>query len=203
VLDKNKIDVYSMRPRALYVGQFLSSVILGLLSLPVQGNTQRPHILGLAHVAFRVSNMDRTTLFYESVRGYEEPFSLNDENGKITTAFVKVNDQQYVELFPVDTQTPSQLDHFALYTDDLTAMRAYVQSLGMYIVKDIHKGRIGNPYSDPPRPRRPSRGDSAVLGQQHDSSVSFDLGWLVSRPVHRIQKDDRERAGGRATASTC
>ena len=59
---------------------------------------------------------------------------------------MKVNDLQYVELFQGDAQTQGQLDHFALYTDDLTAMRAYLQSLGMYIAKDTHKGRIGNPF---------------------------------------------------------
>jgi hypothetical protein len=59
---------------------------------------------------------------------------------------VKVNDLQYVELFQGDAQTQGQLDHFALYTDDLTAMRAYLRGLGMYIVRDTHKGRIGNPF---------------------------------------------------------
>jgi len=115
-------------------------------SLFAQTNIQRPHLLGLAHVAFRVSDLDKTQAFYASILGYEQPFSLNDGDGKTTTAFVKVNDLQYVELFQGDAQSQGQLDHFALYTDDLTAMRAYLQSLGMYIAKDTHKGRIGNPF---------------------------------------------------------
>lgn len=49
-------------------------------------------------MAFRVSDLDRTELFYESLLGDQEPFSLNDGTGKTTTAFVKVNDLQYVEL---------------------------------------------------------------------------------------------------------
>jgi catechol 2,3-dioxygenase-like lactoylglutathione lyase family enzyme len=114
--------------------------------LCAQTSVQRPHVLGLAHAAVRVSDLDKTQLFYESLLGYQEPCSLNDGTGKTTTAFVKVNDLQYVELFQGDAQTQGQLDHFALYTDDLTAMRAYLQSLGMYIAKDTHKGRIGNPF---------------------------------------------------------
>jgi catechol 2,3-dioxygenase-like lactoylglutathione lyase family enzyme len=114
--------------------------------LHAQTSAPRPHTLGFAHVASRVADLDKTQLFYESVLGYQEPFSLNDGTGKATTAFVKVNDLQYVELFQGDAQTQGQLDHFALYTDDLTAMRAHLQSLGMYIVKDTHKGRIGNPF---------------------------------------------------------
>jgi len=129
----------------IYCAAFLA-VMLGVSSLFGQPRTQRPHLFGLAHAAFRVSDLDKTELFYGSLLGYEEPFALTDGTGKTTTAFVKVNDLQYLELFQEDAQSQAQLDHFALYTDDLTAMRAFLQGLGMYIVKDTHKGRIGNPF---------------------------------------------------------
>ena len=105
-----------------------------------------PHLVGLAHVAFRVSDLDRSALFYGNFLGYQQPFSLNNGTGLPPTGFVKVNDLQYLELFPGHSQNQGQLDHFALYTDDLTSMRIYLQSLGMYIAKDIHKGRIGDPF---------------------------------------------------------
>lgn len=123
----------------------LTAVFL-LSALLVQAKVARSQIVGLAHVAFRVSDIDKAQAFHAAILGYEEPFSLNDGSGKTTTAFVKVNDLQYVELFQGDAQSQGQLDHFALHTDDLTAMRAYLQSLRMYIFKDIHKGRIGNPF---------------------------------------------------------
>ena len=124
----------------------ISVAVLLISSLHAQGKAEQPQILGVAHVAFRVSDLDRAGLFYESLLGYQEPFSLNDVSGKTTTAFVKVNDLQYVELFQGDAQTQGQLDHFAFYTNDLTAMRAYLLGLGMYIARDTHKGRIGNPF---------------------------------------------------------
>jgi catechol 2,3-dioxygenase-like lactoylglutathione lyase family enzyme len=122
------------------------AIVLLISSLFAQTTVQRPHLLGLAHVAVRVSDLDKTRLFYESFLGYDEPFALNNSNDRATIAFVKVNDLQYVELFQGDAQTQGQLDHFALYTDDLTAMRAYLHSLGMYLFKDTHKGRVGNPF---------------------------------------------------------
>lgn len=126
--------------------RYLLITLVIIATSQAQIRAERPHLLGLAHVAFRASDLDKTELFYGSLLGYEEPFSLNDGTGKTTTAFVKVNDLQYVELFQGDAKSQGQLDHFALYTDDLTAMRAYLQSLGMYIAKDVHKGRIGNPF---------------------------------------------------------
>jgi lactoylglutathione lyase len=59
---------------------------------------------------------------------------------------VKINDEQYVELFQGDAASRGQLDHFALYTDDLTAMREYLLAQQVPILEDIHKGRIGNPF---------------------------------------------------------
>lgn len=133
------------RMGALRVSCILGALCLGSAML-TQTKVPRSQILGFAHVAFRVNGLDRTELFYESVLGFEEPFSLTDGSSKTTLAFVKVNDLQYVELFQGDAQNQGQLDHFAVYTDDLTAMRAYLQSLGMYVARDTHKGRIGNPF---------------------------------------------------------
>jgi len=59
---------------------------------------------------------------------------------------VKVNDQQYVELLQGDAQSQGQFDHFALYTDDLAAMREYLVAQRIPILRDIHQGRVGNPF---------------------------------------------------------
>lgn len=137
------------RPRSRSLRSVARYVVVGfILTACVHGQprTEPPRVLGIAHVAFRVSDMDKADLFYESLLGYQAPFSLTDSGEKTRTAFIKVNDSQYVELFQGDAQSNGQLDHFAVYTDDLTAMRAYLQSLGIYIAKDIHKGRIGNPF---------------------------------------------------------
>jgi catechol 2,3-dioxygenase-like lactoylglutathione lyase family enzyme len=128
----------------------LTSPLVFLGSFPLvlhaQSRPLQPHILGLAHVAFRVSDFDKSQLFYSSVLGFAEPFALREEEGKIATAYIKVNDLQYIELFSGNTQNFGHLDHLAFYTNDLTAVRAYLKGIGMYIFKDMHKGRIGNPF---------------------------------------------------------
>ena len=124
---------------------FLAAV-LAMSSLYAQTNVQRPHVLGVAHVAFRVSDMAKAGAFYENLLGYQEPFSLKDDNGKVTIAFIKVSDQQYVELFQGDARSQGQLDHFALYTDDLSAMRSYLLTQRVQLVEDTHQGRVGNSF---------------------------------------------------------
>lgn len=125
--------------------RFVLTALL-LASTAFAQSTPRPHLLGLAHVAFRGGDVANTAAFYESVLGYQVPFVLKDATGNVAMKFVKVNDQQYVELMPGDARIHGQLDHFALYTDDLKAMRGYLESEHVQIVKDIHTGRIGNPF---------------------------------------------------------
>jgi catechol 2,3-dioxygenase-like lactoylglutathione lyase family enzyme len=125
----------------------LTGIIVAALitaSLSAQTNVQPPRILGIAHVAFRVGDMAKARAFYGNFLGYKDPFSLSGPDGNIAMDFIKVNDHQYLELVPGDDQSRGQLDHFALYTDDLAGMRTYLLSRNVRMRKDVHRGRVGN-----------------------------------------------------------
>lgn len=107
---------------------------------------QRPYILGVAHVAFRVSDFGRTGAFYKNSLGFAEPLSVAEEGGKAAVSLVKVNDEQYVELLQGDARSQGQFDHFALYTPDLAAMREYLLAQRVPLLRDVHEGRVGNPF---------------------------------------------------------
>lgn len=104
----------------------------------------RPRILGIAHVALRVSDMEKARAFYEEFLGFEEPFSLQNPDGSLALAFVKINEQQYLELFPGLEPGADRLDHLALETDDAERMRAYLASRDVNVPDHVSKGRIGN-----------------------------------------------------------
>ncbi len=57
-----------------------------------------PSLSGIAHVALRVANLDASRAFYEQL-GFEEAFAF-DQGGSPTEAFIKVNDTQFIELYP-------------------------------------------------------------------------------------------------------
>jgi len=103
-------------------------VLASALMAPAADQLPRPHILGLAHVAFRVGNIETAREFYEKFLGFAEPFSLTNPDGSLALTFVKINDRQYLELFPGLDPTADRLHHVALETDNAERMRAYLAS---------------------------------------------------------------------------
>jgi lactoylglutathione lyase len=107
---------------------------------------KRPRILGIAHVAFYVSDIGKARGFYEDFLGYAEPFSLKRPDGADRIAFVKVNDQQFLELFAEEPKQPSlgRLNHVALYVDSASQMRDYLAARGIKVPETVSKGKTGN-----------------------------------------------------------
>ena len=56
--------------------------------------------MGLAHVGICVSDLEKSRAFYRDVLGFEEAFDTKKPDGSVAVAFFKVNDQQFIELFP-------------------------------------------------------------------------------------------------------
>lgn len=59
---------------------------------------QAPQLAGIAHAAIRVADLAKSRDFYEKL-GFEEAFSMS-RDGKPTQSFIKVNDRQFIELYP-------------------------------------------------------------------------------------------------------
>jgi catechol 2,3-dioxygenase-like lactoylglutathione lyase family enzyme len=81
--------------------------LLALFLFPALGLAQAPPttiLAGIAHVAIRVSDLARARDFYHQL-GFEQAFTLS-KDGKTTQAFLKVNDRQFIELYP--QSDPSQ-----------------------------------------------------------------------------------------------
>jgi len=118
-----------------------------LLFLPVfcaaQG-PRRPKILGISHMALYVSDLQKSRAFYKDFLGFDEPYNLKREDGTDRIVFIKINEDQYIELFAEPPKQDGQLNHIAFYTDDAHAMRDYLASQGVKVPDKVGKGRIGN-----------------------------------------------------------
>lgn len=126
----------------------LAFAVLASLQLSPQGirtrQVTRPHVLGVAHMALFVSDLAKARAFYEDFLGYAEPYSLKRDDGSDRIAFVKINEDQYLELFAEPPKKDGHLNHIAFYTDSAEAMRAYLSSQGINVPEKVGKGKIGN-----------------------------------------------------------
>lgn len=105
---------------------------------------QRPKILGLAHVAFFAHDFDASRNFYSEFLGFDEVFPLKNPDGTPSMTFFKINDHQYIELFPEKTAGSDRLSHIAFETDNAEALRLYLASKGVAVPSHATTGRIGN-----------------------------------------------------------
>ena len=97
--------------------------LLTLFLFPTLATAQIPTatLAGIAHVAIRVSDLTRSRFFYQKL-GFEQAFTLT-KDGKTTEAFFKVNDHQFIEIYP--QQDPSQsigFMHLCFESTDLAGL---------------------------------------------------------------------------------
>ena len=105
---------------------------------------KRPRILGVAHMALFVSDLQKTRAFYKDFLGYDEPYVLKREDGSDRIAFIKINDNQYIELFAENPRQDGRLNHISFYTDSAEGMRRFLAARGVKVPEQVGKGKIGN-----------------------------------------------------------
>ena len=80
-----------------------------------------PPFNGIAHVALRVHDLAASIAFYEKL-GFEQAFDLK-KDGVAYESFIKINDQQFIELYPATDKTPDiGFLHLCFEGDDLNAI---------------------------------------------------------------------------------
>jgi catechol 2,3-dioxygenase-like lactoylglutathione lyase family enzyme len=106
---------------------------------------KRPKILGVAHMAFYVSDLAKAREFWIDLLGYEEVFNLKKKNSnEVRIAFIKISDFQYIELFAEEPRDGERLNHISFATDNAEAMRDYLFAKGVKVPAKVAVGQIGN-----------------------------------------------------------
>ena len=101
--------------------------------------------MGIANITFKVTDLDKARAYYKGILGFVEAFDLKDRSGKVTSAYFKVNDDQYIELMP--SLKPGELnreERVVFQSTDLEKLHALYESQGINPSK-IQKGADGNP----------------------------------------------------------
>jgi catechol 2,3-dioxygenase-like lactoylglutathione lyase family enzyme len=124
------------------------SLLAGLAPARAQDNGApvRPHILGVAQVAFFVHDIDVSRKYYHDFLGYDESFTLTKPDGSLRAALFKIDDHQTIELVPEIAPATDRLSHITLETDDVEAMRVYLKSRGIKVPDSVTKGQFTTAY---------------------------------------------------------
>jgi lactoylglutathione lyase len=123
------------------------AALLTFLPLLVQAADAppRPKILGIAHMAFYVSDLAKAREFWIDLLGYQEVFNLKRKDStEVRIAFIKINDYQYIELFAEKPRADRMLNHISFYTESADQMRDYLASKGVKVPEKVGKGQTGN-----------------------------------------------------------
>jgi len=100
----------------------------------------------LGHIAVRVKDLQRSLDFYGKC-GFKEMTRLLDDKGRPWIVYLRINDEQYLELFPegegdwAPTGKGVGIFHICLTVDDLDAAEARLAKNGVALSRPRNPGR--------------------------------------------------------------
>jgi catechol 2,3-dioxygenase-like lactoylglutathione lyase family enzyme len=110
-----------------------------------QTTVERPPIIGVAHIGLETNDLAAARHFYGDELGYQEPFTLDKPAGGLMLTYFKVNDHQYIEVFPdLKSESQDRLSHIAFETTDIRRLRDYLAGQGVKVPTTVPQGRDGN-----------------------------------------------------------
>lgn len=104
----------------------------------------------LGHVAIRVKDVERSLAFYCGKLGLHEMFRLNRDSGELWLVYVRITDDQYLEVFPdaVGDEAPgveaNGLNHICLTVQDIEASVRQLEEAGVPLFRPLKLGADGN-----------------------------------------------------------
>ncbi len=162
-------------------------VLLALLTLSpafahAQSATPPPPFNGIAHVAIRVHDLAASVAFYEKL-GFEQAFDLR-KNDVPYESFIKINDSQFIELYPVTEHDPAVgFLHLCFEGADLNAIYEDYITHGLHPTA-VRKAGAGNLLFTMAGPQQPS-------GPQNIEYTQYMPGSLHSNDIGKHLGPDR------------
>jgi catechol 2,3-dioxygenase-like lactoylglutathione lyase family enzyme len=151
------MNVQSVRRSSMIQARNLLVALLTTLlasSAYAQSETRTPPLNGIAHVAIRVHDLAASIAFYEKL-GFEQAFDLR-KNDIPYESFIKINDSQFIELYPVTERDPAAgFLHLCFEGADLNAIYDDYVSHGL-TPTTVRKAGAGNLLFTLAGPQQPS-----------------------------------------------
>jgi len=107
-------------------------------------------IAGLAHVAIKVTDLDRTLDFYVNKLGFPEMLRLYNDNGNTWLVYLRITDDQYLEVFPgaENDRAPgwnaNGMNHMCLAVNDINGLVKQIEAAGIPLLMPLKLALDGN-----------------------------------------------------------
>ena len=103
-----------------------------------------PRIVGVAGIAYDVTDLAKARDYYEGFLGFQEAATLKRPDGSVYASFIKINDHQFIELI-VEPATNHGYLHGAVFeTNDAKGMRDLLAAKGIKVPEKVTKDPAGN-----------------------------------------------------------
>jgi lactoylglutathione lyase len=95
------------------------------------------NISGIAHVAIKVTDLDRSLEFYVDKLGFPEMMRLHKDDGSTWLVYLRITDTQYLEIFPgaENDRAPgwdaNGVNHICLESHDLKGLLKEIGDAGI------------------------------------------------------------------------
>jgi lactoylglutathione lyase len=107
-------------------------------------------IVGLAHVAIKVTDLDRSLDFYVNRLGFPEMMRLDNDDGSTWLVYLRITDDQYLEVFPgAETDrapgwNANGMNHMCLAVEDIDAVVKRIEDAGIALLLPLKLAVDGN-----------------------------------------------------------
>jgi len=116
------------------VALFGAGMIAGLFLLgPSQAQDDRLTGIRINHVGIWAKDWDETLNFYTKTLGFKEAFTFKDKDGNVTTSYVQMNKENFLEIARATPERPAGLNHIGIWVDDIKATVASLRRRGVKV----------------------------------------------------------------------
>lgn len=143
-------------------------------------------------MALGVSDLAKSRAFYQDFLGFTEPAAVAPGKSASTAVFIKVNDDQFIELLPGLPPGEDRLRHIAFSTENAEQMRRYLKAHNVSVPARVSKTQTGDVSFQVADPEGHAvefteykaagwtrRGQGQFLGQERISARILHLGIIV------------------------
>ena len=107
-------------------------------------------ITGIAHVAIKVKDLDKSLDFYINKLGFPEMMRLHHDDGSVFLVYLRITDTQYLEVFPgaegdrAPGWNANGMNHLCLESNDVKKLSGDIQAAGIPLLLPLKLAVDGN-----------------------------------------------------------